>query len=710
MQSIELLSNIALTFVGGDNFDNKIKSALNTIGVHTGISRIHIFLDSSDGSTSSNVCEWCNEAITPVRDKLQNIQLDTLFCLKNILLREGRICADNIQELPEDITALLEPQGITSTVIFPLLINREMAGFISFDQCANPRAWTAENLKLLKTVTGMLSSAYELRLYREQLESAIHNFEAFFRTIDELIIICHKDGNILYTNDAVRAGLGYSSEELLEMNILDLSPKEIREETAEIVRDIIDKKKDFGLLQLESRDHNRIPVEMRLWPGSWNNQECIFSLSRDKRTEPETLLKFTRLFEDNPVLMAITDLPERNFLDVNTAFLEKTGYSRDEVIGRTADQLDLFSLSDEEIVLAGKLVKSGKFKNIEMNIRCKNGKILNGLFSGEVIGNHSKKYLLTVMVDITEQIILRKRLENKRNRLNNIIESAGLGSWEWNIQTGEVIINDRWAEMLGYTIDDLSPLTAETWEKLVHPDDRARAYELLRSHFSRETAYYDCETRMKHKNGEWIWISSKGKVIEWDSSGKPLTMFGTHSDITENRIMQEQIRELSIRDFLTGVYNRRHMFERLETILAEYRREKNCFTVSIIDIDYFKNINDNFGHLAGDFVLKEFAQIIQNHLRPYDLIGRYGGEEFIVVSMNVDSEQTRLTMERILHIVRDTTFVYRAAEIRLAFSCGISESLEYDAENISAEKLLDKADTRLYKAKRAGRNMVVIRD
>jgi len=600
MQRFEILSDIVLILINEDSFDQKIKSALEAIGTYTGLSRIHILFEGSEGMPSGNIWEWIGEGIYPIRDELQNISGTTSASLKSALRRKGNICADDIRQLPGEIGELLESQGISSAVIFPLLVNHEIAGFIDFEECGKQHGWPDKDMKLFRIFAGLLSSAYELHSCQKHLTSAIG--------------------------------------------------------------------------------------------------------------EQEAMQKFVKLFEDNPALMAITDLSERKFIDVNTAFLDKTGYGRDEVIGKTSDQIGLFALNDEQLRLTDKLIKSAKFKNVEMNVRCKDGKILNGLFSGEVIESQKKKYLLTVMVDITEQIILRDRLENKKNRLNNIIEGTGLGTWEWNIHLSELIINERWAEMVGYTLDDLSPVTLGTWEKLVHPDDLAAAYDSLRRHFERETAYYDCETRMKHRNGEWIWVHSRGKVIEWDSEGQPLKIFGTHSDITENKKMQERIRELSIRDFLTGVYNRRHIFERLETILAEYRREKNCFTVSIIDIDYFKNVNDNYGHLAGDAVLKEFAQIIHNNLRPYDLIGRYGGEEFIIVSINANNEQSRSTMERILNIIRDTTFVYRDFKIRLAFSCGISESLELDAESISAEKLLDKADNRLYMAKRTGRNRIVVQD
>jgi len=141
-------------------------------------------------------------------------------------------------------------------------------------------------------------------------------------------------------------------------------------------------------------------------------------------------------------------------------------------------------------------------------------------------------------------------------------------------------------------------------------------------------------------------------------------------------------------------------------IVAEFLRENKNFTVSIIDIDYFKIVNDKYGHQAGDFVLKEFADIISGSLRPYDLSGRYGGEEFIIISMNSGKEQTYLKMDRILDIVRNNKFIYKDNEISFTFSCGISEASELDEVSVAA--LIEAADIRLYKAKKSGRDMVVI--
>lgn len=135
--------------------------------------------------------------------------------------------------------------------------------------------------------------------------------------------------------------------------------------------------------------------------------------------------------------------------------------------------------------------------------------------------------------DITIQKKLNQQLEEEKVKLKNVIEGARIGTWEWNVQSGETIYNNRWAEMLGYTLAEISPMNISTWENLVHPEDLKKSETLLENCFNRKSDYYEGEFRMKHKNGSWIWVYDKGKVFSWTEDGKPLMMYGIHLDITE---------------------------------------------------------------------------------------------------------------------------------------------------------------------------------
>ncbi|NIY82613.1 sensor domain-containing diguanylate cyclase [Vibrio hepatarius] len=127
---------------------------------------------------------------------------------------------------------------------------------------------------------------------------------------------------------------------------------------------------------------------------------------------------------------------------------------------------------------------------------------------------------------------------------NLILEGSSIGTWVWNVQTGETIFNEAWADIIGYSLDELTPISIDTWLKYVHPDDLKNSEFKLNQHFSGETEQYVCEARMRHKQGHWVKVLDKGKVLIRDDNNKPLWMFGVHVDVTDLWNKEKQITEL----------------------------------------------------------------------------------------------------------------------------------------------------------------------
>ncbi|XOZ34450.1 PAS domain-containing protein [Halomonadaceae bacterium KBTZ08] len=144
-------------------------------------------------------------------------------------------------------------------------------------------------------------------------------------------------------------------------------------------------------------------------------------------------------------------------------------------------------------------------------------------------------------------------IESER-RARLVIEGTRVGTWQWNVQTGETVFNERWAEIVGYTLSELEPVSIETWFGLVHPDDVLESERLLKQHFNGESDAYDCKARMRHKKGGWVWVHDRGRVFEWSDSGEPLRMYGTHADITEE-VEAEQALKASRDQFKALVSN-----------------------------------------------------------------------------------------------------------------------------------------------------------
>lgn len=152
------------------------------------------------------------------------------------------------------------------------------------------------------------------------------------------------------------------------------------------------------------------------------------------------------------------------------------------------------------------------------------------------LGEAGTKGYLAQVQDITDSKKAQERLLDQRSRLVNILKGTNVGTWEWNVQTGATVFNDRWAEIVGYDLEELAPISITTWMRLAHPEDLRTSEKLLRQHFSGEIDFYECEARMRHKNGHWVWVLDRGRVITWTEDGKPLWMFGTHQDITQRKL------------------------------------------------------------------------------------------------------------------------------------------------------------------------------
>jgi PAS domain S-box-containing protein len=114
--------------------------------------------------------------------------------------------------------------------------------------------------------------------------------------------------------------------------------------------------------------------------------------------------------------------------------------------------------------------------------------------------------------------------ESERERLELAVASSQLGLWDWNMVTSATVFNERWAEIIGYSLEELQPTTIQTWVDFCHPDDLERSNHAIRALVDGEADFYDLELRMRHRDGHWIWVHDRGKVVEWAKDGTPLRM------------------------------------------------------------------------------------------------------------------------------------------------------------------------------------------
>ncbi len=153
-------------------------------------------------------------------------------------------------------------------------------------------------------------------------------------------------------------------------------------------------------------------------------------------------------------------------------------------------------------------------------------------YKGDV--SHFQGYL----VDITDKHEIEERLDLA-------IKGSQVGLWDWSIKTGMLVVNERWAEIVGYSLEEIEPASYQTFVDLCRPDDLKKANFVLERHFNGETEIFESEIRLRQKSGNWIWVLNKGKIVEWDENGDPVRMIGTHFDINELKVLQEFVQSES---------------------------------------------------------------------------------------------------------------------------------------------------------------------
>ena len=247
----------------------------------------------------------------------------------------------------------------------------------------------------------------------------------------------------------------------------------------------------------------------------------------------------------------ITDR-NRKIIWINDGFTRLYGYTLKEAVGLTPLQLLASDKTDPATHQAmDEAAAAEKSCRVEVCNRSRDGR--THWIELEIQPRHDAQGRLTGFMQIGRDISEKKSasvrlaealeaLTRERERLDRILEGTNVGTWEWNVQTGEARCNERWAGMLGYTLEELSPVTIQTRSKLSHKDDLERASELVRQHLRGQLDYLECEIRMRHRQGYWVWVLERGGVSARDPDGRAMWMAGTHMDITTRKRAEEQLR------------------------------------------------------------------------------------------------------------------------------------------------------------------------
>lgn len=265
---------------------------------------------------------------------------------------------------------------------------------------------------------------------------------------------------------------------------------------------------------------------------------------RTRRERDRAEERLSAYLENAPDGVYIASAQDGTILHGNRQAEIISGYQRGDLIGKSF--LDLNLIDPDQMGRAVEMLRrnaGGKSTGPDQyEIIRKDGSRVCVEISATPVMEDEHYVVVGVMRDITERQRAAEALRRSEERLNMAVEGTNLGLWDWNVKTGETVFNERWANIAGYTLEELAPVSIDTWTSLAHPDDLKKSDELMEKHFTGERDYYECEVRMKHKKGEWVWVLDRGRVVERDADGQPLRVTGIHLDINERKRAEEALR------------------------------------------------------------------------------------------------------------------------------------------------------------------------
>lgn len=473
--------------------------------------------------------EYCNATFESITGYKRNDLIDGKINLSDLI----------VSDFPEQVISVISgSEKIAESMIQEFKIKTKQ-GIEKIIESASRPVYTNQ---LYMGVRTSLRDITSIRIYENEIKHSEINFINFFNSIHEFLIILNKDYKILYNNHFVSKRLNYTNEEIQNMHFFDLLPRECKIEGQTQINSMLTGSKELCHIPYKNKYGENVFVESRIKMGKWNGEDAIFVISNDISELKLSEEKFSKAFQYSGNLMAITDFATGQILNINKAceyFFEKKA---EELVGQEIATLNLLS---EEVYqsIYSQIVEFESVNNIELSISV-NAVQKYLLYSGVVIFLQSRKCWLSVMQDVTQLKRAQQELHESEEKWKFALEGVNDGLWDWNLSTNEVIRSQNWNKMLGFASNEVDN-TFETWNKLLHPDDKVTTFEALQKHLSGETSFYSSIHRMLCKNGTYKWVLDRGKIFAHDTTGKPTRMIGVHSDYTERMEIENKLRSLN---------------------------------------------------------------------------------------------------------------------------------------------------------------------
>ncbi|MFZ2448958.1 MAG: diguanylate cyclase [Methylovulum miyakonense] len=387
------------------------------------------------------------------------------------------------------------------------------------------------------------------------------------------------------------------------------------------------------------------------------------------------------------------------YLRINATELSWLGYQREEIIGKK--HLSDFYTPEGKRQLNEQFpifLREGEVKNLEYELIGKDGGSRYVSLSATAIKDADGNFLRSrgVMYDITERKQIEEKLHKLAQEQNAMLDNDLIAIFKIRDRT-IVWKNRATAQIFGYGQGELigKPTRA------LYPDDQSyqalgeSAYPVLKANGT-----YRAQLELVRKNGEKIWVDISGALLPGDGHDSLWMML----DITEIKKQQEQIQHIAHHDILTDLPNRLLLADWLDQAIAQSGRSGHLLAVCYLDLDGFKQVNDHFGHTAGDMLLKEAAHRMQASVRSNDTVCRLGGDEFVLLLTDLkEADEHQMVLERVIAEINKPVRLNGHDEAKVTASIGITI---FPSDDGNSDSLLRHADWAMYQAKKLGRNRV----
>lgn len=442
--------------------------------------------------------------------------------------------------------------------------------------------------------------------------------------------------------------------------------------------------------------HRSRPIESG--PHRGGRIEHYTDITKQKQTEAKLRYsenRYRQIVEHSPDGIFVFN-DEGGFLEVNPAAVNMTGYSRPELLSKT-----IFDLAPEQFRNDARehlrTLKTGEQTRLELPVVTKSGERRFWQIEASELSDNQ---IFSVAKDVTEKRKIEARRRETEKQFRLMAEQSEAVIWLTEPKFEELLfINSRYETVFG---GDRKRVLEDPMNVLddIHPDDHDDVKRAIQDLINGEQV--EMEYRINPATGFSRWAHAWGSPVRDD--GEIRYLMGSVRDITDQKQRETELREIARTDELTGLPNRKALFERLTEEVQRVRRYGSDLSLAILDIDNFKTINDQYGHQVGDDVLRRTSTLLEDSTREADFPGRYGGEEFAVIFPETGRKEAAAVTERIRKHLDESSFTIDDHEIDPCWSGGITS---WTGSDETLEDLVGRADTALYEAKSSGRNRIV---